>query len=175
MVRAGTHFICTFCKAQGLPLEKCLKAMTCGDTSNGNTHLKEQHAKEREAAKKKRDASTNNNTLKFPVIKTKKKKLTKKSTASIEAENKLQHLIFTFVNNGGLPTSVINDSNFHNMIDFVKEKAGDLRDYKHMGNRKFISIQCNSFAELLSVVQKKVENIREWYKKHTVSTHMVLV
>ena len=43
-VIAGKHFVCTICKASGLSLDDCLKAMTRGKTTNGRTHMKHSHA-----------------------------------------------------------------------------------------------------------------------------------
>ena len=127
MVRSGKNFACTICKKKGLPLDECLKVMKVGDTSNVNTHLKEQHKKEKEETleKKKKRGNTNNTLSSGSILLTinkKKSKTKKKSTASMLAEEELEHRVFKFVSNAALPTNILANENFHD-ITFFSERV----------------------------------------------------
>ena len=85
------------------------------------------------------------------------------------AEETLKVKIFKFINNGNHSDETVNDQNFRDVIDYIRGNSDKLQDYKHMGNRKLISIQFSCFQELLAFVSGKVKKVREWYVKHTVS------
>ena len=126
--------------------------------------------------KKKKRGNTNNTlasgSITFAISK-KKSKTTKKSTAAILAEEELKHRVFKFVNNASLPTNILASENFRDMLDFALNKSKDLEDYQHMGNRKHIRIQFKSFTDFLEHVKSKVEKLRKWCKKITVSSYIL--
>ena len=51
------------------------------------------------------------------------------------AQDGLHYRIFKFVNNGGHATSVINDPNFRDMIDFARSNQALLDGYNHLAYR----------------------------------------
>ena len=79
-------------------------------------------------------------------------------------------MVFKFVNNKGHARSTVQHPNFRKMIDYAIKHAKDLQGYKHMGERKYISIQCASFEELVKFVSGLVKECRQWYIQNTVRT-----
>ena len=189
-VAAGHHMLCLLCKEDGKPLDKCLRKMTVARASNGNTHLNDKHKdalakieKEKRAAeqakykRKSNDKEVNNKSKKQQrlSIPSGSKRAPKVSTKERAAIDKLHQLEFKFINNGGHPDEVMNDPNFRAMIEFSIENANILRSFKHMGNRKFISIQCATFQEFVDKVTTKLDEIRKWYTNKTVSTSLLSI
>ena len=60
MLRKEDHIICILCKKHGLSLQRCLRKMSEGYTSNGTTHLQEKHKDDMEILEqnKKRTLAT---------------------------------------------------------------------------------------------------------------------
>ncbi len=73
------------------------------------------------------------------------------------------------MNNHAQSDTTCKDGNLRAVIDFAINNAKDLKGYRHLGIRKHVTIQCNSFMEFVSLVIDLVEGIREYYVKETVS------
>lgn len=177
-VADGGYCVCMFCKNKGgVSLGACLKKMKEGETTNGRTHLKshEEEMKkleEEERNKKRKHSPTLSDYGGFTAKKKAKKAISPSEAnkaAKKAAQDGLHYRIFKFVNNGGHATSVINDPNFRDMIDFARSNQALLDGYNHLAYRKYVSIEFSSFNELLDYVRSKVEKIRKWYTDHTVS------
>ena len=58
---------------------------------------------------------------------------------------------------------------FRIMINHAIDNASHLKNFKHMGNRKLVSIQSASFGEFLEKVSLLVQSVREWQIENIVS------
>jgi len=74
-----------------------------------------------------------------------------------------------FINNAALPDSIVDNAHFRAMIEYAIDNANLLKKSKHMGPRKFISIQFASFDGLLNKVSSLVRSVRDWQIKNIVS------
>jgi hypothetical protein len=86
-----------------------------------------------------------------------------------EVEQGLKQRIFACVNNGGHADQFVMDPNFREIIDYTIKNATYLTNYKHLGVRGYVSIQCISFKAFLDFVSGLINEIRQWYIDNTVS------
>lgn len=86
-----------------------------------------------------------------------------------EAQEELHNRIFTCVNNGGHADAVVTDPNFREIIDFAIKRASDLKNYEHLGLRKYVGLQCLNFKQFIDSVTDLIDECRQWFIKHTVS------
>ena len=77
--------------------------------------------------------------------------------------------------NGAHADSVVECPHFRAIIDFCIKNADLLKGFKHMGRRRFVTIQCASFQEFLSKVFSLVDWIRQWYIKRTGSRQRFII
>ena len=73
-------------------------------------------------------------------------------TVNKKAEEEFYKCQFKFINNAALPDSIVDNAHFRAMITYAIDNANLLKKLKHMGPRKFISIQFASFDGLLRTV-----------------------
>ena len=173
-VKAGAKYVCILCQAKNLPLRRCLFTMRVGDTSNATKHLNTSHKEEIEAIEKKEKEEDSkkrkSNVQALEDAKKSKKQTTLMNSISVSAGDKqkaasaeLYRLQFKFFNNNGISTHAIHSPEFRNMIDFTIENARHLKNHQHMANRRYITIECATFNELVDTVKKLVDDIRSWY------------
>ena len=141
--------------------------MSEGYTSNGTTHLQENHKDDMEILEqnKKRTLATllTNPSNGFSNRSAKKAKVSStsinssaKNSAKNPAIDKLHQLIFKSVNNRGYHDIVINDPNFRSVIQHCIDYGNLIRrGFSHIGNCKFVTLQCSSFKGL-------IKKIRQW-------------
>ena len=80
----------------------------------------------------------------------------------------LHKLVFKFINNRNFPQLTCEYQEFREIIDYCIKNAGQLKDHKHMGKRRFVSVQCATFADFLGLVESEIIEIREYYIEQTV-------
>lgn len=87
-----------------------------------------------------------------------------------QAEETVHKLIFQFVNNAGLSDRTATNQDLRNLILFTINNASLLKNYRHLGKFKFVSIRLNTFNEFKKFVTDLVAKIRKWYRENTVSS-----
>ena len=93
-------------------------------------------------------------------------------TVNKKAEEEFYKCQFKFINNAALPDSIVDNAHFRAMIKYAIDNANLLKKLKHMGPRKFISIQFASFDGLLRTVSTLVQSVRDWQIKNIVSHYV---
>jgi hypothetical protein len=104
----------------------------------------------------------------FVTTSTKKQKTGPSRTEEI-AENMLHTYIFQFVNNNGLPDTTATNPDLRKIIDFAKDNASALKNYRPLGKRKFVSIRLATYNYFVADVTALVKRVRQWYIDNTVS------
>jgi len=99
---------------------------------------------------------------------------TKKGTSTEKnAHEKLDYLLFSFVNHGGHSDRTIEDDRLNAAISYSINNAKLLKNYRPMKRRKFSSSRIRNFKKLISVVKEELAQIRKWFVENTVSHHLV--
>jgi hypothetical protein len=84
---------------------------------------------------------------------------------------RMHQLLYLLVNDANIPAHIVRNPRLWDLIEFIaangKTLEGSTRNALMMGRHKFNTIQAVSFAEMVSVVERLVEENRRYFKKLT--------
>ena len=96
-------------------------------------------------------------------------KVKKGTSEEKKAREKLDFLLFSFVNHGGHSDRTVEDDRLKAVISYSIKNAKLLKNYQPMKRRKFSKSRIRNFKKLISVVKEELAEIRKWFVDNTVS------
>ena len=94
-------------------------------------------------------------------------------SAEKNAHEKLDYLLFSFVNHGSHSYRTIEDDRLIAAISYSINNAKLLKSYRPMKRRKFSGSRIHNFKKLILVVKEESAEIIKWFVENTVSHHLV--
>lgn len=160
------RFICSICFADPTKcLNDCHKALPYGKPANGMHHLKSSHRNVWEAAATGSGAGSSSGGHQQLLVEA----FSNSATTRTNVMSKFEYILFRFINDNGISYSVVDKSNFRELITFIIENAAYLKalGYEFTGRYRLREVQHSHFNALVQFVSAEVREVRDYYAKVT--------
>ena len=106
---------------------------------------------------------------------TRANKRQKTEECDADYEDKLNQLIFRFVNHGGHCDRTVSNKRFRDMIDYCVHNSFKLHAFKHMGRRKYTDVRSTEFLTFVNKTKETLDEIRQWYINESVCSSLFII